>query len=475
MMVIDSYIDRAFSAKTDNRPEFQRMIKDSAKRLFDVVIVWKLDRFARNRYDSAHYKATLRKNGVKVVSAMEAIAEDSTGILLESLLEGYAEFYSAELSEKVIRGRTENALKCKWNGGCMPLGLKVDVEKRFVINPLTAPLVLEAFQMYAAGVTVKEIAETLNVKGIHSRHGGSMNVNSITTLLHNRKYIGEYRYRDILHENGIPAIVPKELFDQVQERLAKNKKAPARFKARDELYLLTTKLFCGKCGAYMIGESGTSHTGRIYQYYKCASAKNRKGCDKKAVKKAWIEDLVMAEVAKILLDDVVIDRIVDAVMELQDRENTALPFLQKQLDETNKGLENIVDAIQQGFLTSSTKERLVALEESKKELEMQILQEELCRPKVSEEKVRFWLSKFREGDMQDPKHRQRLIDSFVNAIYLYDDKIILTFNYKDGSATVTLAEIESSITSSGSLPNHLPSIDKRNFVDRWFFDCPKVQ
>lgn len=137
--VLSTYIDRALSAKTDNRPEFQRMIKDSGKQLFDMVLVWKLDRFARNRYDSAHYKATLRKNGVKVVSATEAIAEDSTGILLESLLEGYAEFYSAELSEKVIRGLTENALKCKYNGGGLPIGYTIDNEQDFQIDPLTAP------------------------------------------------------------------------------------------------------------------------------------------------------------------------------------------------------------------------------------------------------------------------------------------------------------------------------------------------
>jgi len=115
--LLTTYIDRALSAKTDNRPEFQRMVKDSAKGLFDMVIVWKLDRFSRGRYDSAHYKRILKKNGVKVVSATERIAEDSTGILLESLLEGYAEFYSAELSEKVKRELTENALKCKCNGG----------------------------------------------------------------------------------------------------------------------------------------------------------------------------------------------------------------------------------------------------------------------------------------------------------------------------------------------------------------------
>jgi len=127
--ILKTYVDRALSAKTDNRPEFQCMIKDSAKGFFDVVIVWKLDRFARNRYDSAHYKAILRRNGVKVISAKETIAEDSTGILLESLLEGYAEFYSAELSEKVIRGLTENALKCKYNGAGIPVGYYIDDEQ----------------------------------------------------------------------------------------------------------------------------------------------------------------------------------------------------------------------------------------------------------------------------------------------------------------------------------------------------------
>lgn len=89
IQVVGNYIDRAFSAKTDNRPEFQRMIKDSYRHTFDCIIVWKLDRFARNRYDSAHYKALLKKNSVKVISAKETIAEGSEGILLESVLEGF--------------------------------------------------------------------------------------------------------------------------------------------------------------------------------------------------------------------------------------------------------------------------------------------------------------------------------------------------------------------------------------------------
>ena len=154
--LVGSYIDRAVSAKTDNRPEFQRMVKESSGGLFDAVIVWKLDRFARNRYDSAHYKTVLRKNGVKVISATEAISEGAEGIILESVLEGYAEYYSAELSEKVIRGMTENALKCQYNGGYIPVGYKIDENKHYQIDELTAPFVKEAFLMYASGKKVKE-------------------------------------------------------------------------------------------------------------------------------------------------------------------------------------------------------------------------------------------------------------------------------------------------------------------------------
>ena len=157
--LIDTYIDRAMSAKTDNRPEFQKMIKDSAKGQFNAIIVWKLDRFARNRYDSAHYKAMLRKNGVKVVSATEAISEGAEGIILESVLEGYAEYYSAELSEKVIRGMTENALKCQYNGGFVPVGFKIDENKHYQLDELVAPLVREAFMMSVNGKPIKDIVE----------------------------------------------------------------------------------------------------------------------------------------------------------------------------------------------------------------------------------------------------------------------------------------------------------------------------
>ena len=232
--ILRTYIDRAMSAKTDHRPDFQRMIKDSAKGLFDVIIVWKLDRFARNRYDSAHYKAQLRKYGVKVLSATENISDGPEGIILESMLEGMAEYYSAELSEKVIRGHTENALKCKYNGGTPTFGYIIDKDMQYQIDPCTAPAVLEMFTMYDKGATMKEIVAYMSERGVTTVRGKKIDLNFMARLLKNRKYIGEYSYRHIVTPDGIPAIVPQDLFDRVQQRLAVNRKAPARHKAEDD-------------------------------------------------------------------------------------------------------------------------------------------------------------------------------------------------------------------------------------------------
>ena len=232
------------------------MIKDSDKKLFDIVLVWKLDRFARNRYDSARYKTLLKKNGVKLMSATEVISDGPEGIILESVLEGYAEYYSADLAEKVIRGMTENTLKGKFTGGAIPFGYIINADHRFEIDPLTAPFVAETFQRYNDGQTMREIRDWLNEKGVKNQRGGLMTFNTIQHMLNNRRYIGELKYREVLIPDAISSIVSAELFNDVQEKMLKNKKAPARRKAEDD-YLLTTKLFCGYCGALMFGESGT--------------------------------------------------------------------------------------------------------------------------------------------------------------------------------------------------------------------------
>ena len=447
--VVKHYIDRALSAKTDNRPDFQQMIKDSEKRLFDIVLVWKLDRFARNRYDSAHYEYQLERNHVKLVSATEPISDSPAGIMVKSMLTGMAEYYSAELSEKVVRGMTENVLKGKYNGGTIPIGFKVDEEKFFQIDPLKAPFVVEAFQRYNDGATMKELMNWLNDSGVTTNRNQKFTYNSVQTMLTNKRYIGENHFKDIVMPDSIPAIVDKDLFEEVQQKIKKNSRAPARHKAEDD-YLLTTKLFCGMCGAMMFGECGTGRNKVVHHYYKCATAKRFKTCKKKTVRKEWLEDLVIAETMKLIQDDAVIDAIVAEVMELQDQENTTLPLLEKQMREVENGIENMLNAIQAGVLTNSTKSRLEKLEAQQKELAIRIAEEKIARPRLSENQVRFWLTRFRKLDPNVKSHRETLINTFVNAVYLYDEKVLITFNYKDGTKTITFDEIAAKDAPEGN-------------------------
>ena len=413
--ILRHYIDRAYSAKTDNRPDFQEMIQDSGRKLFDMVIVWKLDRFARNRYDSARYKAQLKRNGVKVVSATEVISEGAEGIILESVLEGYAEYYSADLSEKVIRGRKENALKCKFNGGTLPIGYVIDEEQHFQIDPLTAPFVLDVFKKYDKGATMKELRDWLNENGIRNKLGKPLNFNSIQHMLSNRRYIGEYKYRDIVVPDGIPVIVPEDLFDRVQEKLAQNRKAPARHKAEDD-YLLTTKLFCGHCGSPMVGESGTSKTGQVHHYYKCTKAKREHACKKKSERKDWIEKLVVRYTVRNVLTDENIALIAKRAMEIIEKESadtTYLDGLNAELKDVQKKIKNLVSAIEQGIITSATKDRLDELEQEKSNIEGLIAREEMKKPLLNENRIRYRLTLFKSRNVDDEDYQRRVIDTLV--------------------------------------------------------------
>ena len=244
--IIAEYIDRATTGTNADREQFQKMIEDSNKKCFEFVLVYQFDRFARNRYDSATYKTKLKKNGVRVISAKENISDDASGILMESVLEGMAEYYSVELSQKVKRGMAINGEKCLYNGGYIEIGLKVDKESRkYQIDEETAPTVRKMFEMYRSGSTIAQIKEYLSSIGITYTKGRIRNV------LENKKYIGTYTYKGKETPNVIPQIIDNELFDDVQKILAKNKKSRSRLKTKTE-YILTTKLYCGHCKDMMV-------------------------------------------------------------------------------------------------------------------------------------------------------------------------------------------------------------------------------
>ena len=447
LTLIGSYVDRALSARTDDRPDFQRMIADSAKGLFEVVLVWKLDRFSRDRYDSAHYKHILKKNGVRLISAKENISDGPEGIILESMLEGYAEYYSAELSQKIRRGQQDNARKCMNNGGNIPLGYYVDkATGRLAVNPETAPYVQELFRRYGNGERLSCLQAEMKKQGLRSKRGNAYSVGVLSNLLKNRKYIGEYKYGKVIIPDGIPGIIDKELFERVQMRMAANKKAPARTKAEEE-YLLTTKLFCGQCGRLMAGESGRGCKGIVYHYYKCSGAKRKLGCKKKAIRKNWIEDVVVKYTATQVLTDTVISRIADAIVIMQEQEDTVTPVLKQQLQQCETEIRNVMKAIRQGILTDSTRECLEELEQQRDSLRGSIAQLQLERRKFTKEEIVDWVGRYKDGNIHDPDYRREIIDTFVNSVFVYDDKLILTYNYKDGSQTLTLQEIEAALSS----------------------------
>lgn len=451
IQVMGNYIDRAMSAKTDHRPEFQRMIKDSYKHVFDCIIVWKLDRFSRNRYDSAHYKSILKKNGVKVISAKETIAEGSEGILLESVLEGMAEYYSAELAEKVTRGMKENALKGLWNGGNVPFGYVINKERKLEIEPISAAVVAEIFKMSNDGKTVKDIYKILSERKVTRSNGKELRYNAIRYMLSNRVYIGEYSHMGVVIKDSVPPLVSEELFNAVQLELAKNSKAPARHTA-DNDYLLTTKLFCGRCGAMMVAQAGTSGTkGVVYRYYACVRQKKHQ-CEKKPISKAKLEDFIVYKTMKFLKNDEIIERLAEKLYELQYTESTLLPKLQEQLKQKEKEIENIVNAVQKGYATEILLKRLSDLEKEQKKITDAIAKEQLRVPIFTQDHFKMALYNFRRIDISTQDGKRKIIDTFINSIYMYDDHIKIVYNANRKEEIISLEDLESSTLFSNGAP-----------------------
>jgi len=311
---------------------------------------------------------------------------------------------------------------------------------------------------------------------VRNKLGNPLTANATTAILKNRMYMGEYKYGEHIVPGGVPTIVDETLFNRVQERFAKNKRMPTHFKAKDE-YMLTTKLFCGKCGNFLIGESGKSHTGAIHRYYKCSTAKRKNKCSLKAVKKQWIEDFVVDEAVKTLADNKVLERVADLVLDLQNKGNSVIPLLQLQLKATEKQIENMVAAIAQGIITKSTKQKLDELEREKEDLEIKLLQEEMSVKILTREQILFWLQKFRNTDVSQRDARVRLIDCFVNAVYVYDDeKFIVTLNFKDGAEAVNSAEVAETFGSTMTSPPPYGASSTERLRGRvhWIFDEVKM-
>ena len=449
LRIVHEYIDRALTGTTDKRPEFLQMIEDSKRKGFQFVVVYQLDRFARNRYDSATYKAKLKKNGVRVLSAKENITDDASGILIEGVLESMAEYYSAELSQKIKRGIAISASKCKFFGGKVPLGYKIDEKKDYVINEETAPIVKRMFEMLAGGYNYAQIARYMNERGIPTATGGKWGKNSFNSIFSNRRYLGKYIFHGEEIDGGIPQLIDDGLFADVQKVLEKYAAAPSRGKAKVE-YLLSDKLICGKCGNKMTGISSTSKSKKIHHYYKCVGV-TKSVCDKRTIRKQFIEDeIVYAIVGNgteqnphgVLTDEFIDTIAAETYMLIQaERNDSEIKRLESLVADNQKAINNLMQALMLGKIADTILAQIEKLESENKELNDTIESEKALQINYTYADIRKWLQHFRTLDYSKTKNRKDLIDTFIYKVLLFDDKMKVLFHLKSGQQNELLLNL----------------------------------
>lgn len=444
--IIEIYADRHLTGtESEHRTEFQRMLRDAERKQFSVVVTWKIDRFGRNREEIAINKVHLKKYGVRVCYAKEHIPEGPEGIILESMLEGMAEYYSAELAQKIRRGQRESVLKGRIITPQVLFGYKKDSEMHYVIDESKAPIVREIFQLYSNGYMLKEICDILESKGIRNPRGHKFKYNMIHNMLRNRQYIGEYRYGDNVNLTAIPPIISRELFDAVQERIANSSPVVTAAKARAiSKYLLSEKITCACCGYHYQGECGTGKHGERHFYYKCHGKKSHKtNCHSRNFKKKFLEDVVMMHTSNDVLTDDMINLIADRIIYIQENDSTgyAVRVLNSQLTECENKLKNVMKAIEAGIITSSTKNRLQELEQEKEALSLALTQEKNKRIPFSREHIIYWLELFRFGDTESEAFREKIVNTFINNIVVNEDTLIIAYNILNKERTVALDDI----------------------------------
>lgn len=447
LTVVGEYCDRHISGRTDERPEFQRLIADAKKKKFEAVVVYKTDRFARNKYDSAIYKRELKRNGIQIFYAAEAIPEGPEGIILESLMEGLAEYYSAELAQKIKRGMNESALKCQSTGSGRPLGYFVDKDKHFQIDPESSQTVQTIFDMYIKGESNAAICELLNSRGLRTIQGNPFNKNSINRIIKNRKYIGEYRYQDIVVKDGMPRIISDEVFNLAQREMAKRTtcKKPKSPKAE---YLLAGRLFCGHCKGPMQGVSGTGKTGRKWYYYYCANTRGKtRTCDKKQVTRDKLERKVVDLTVNYILQEQVLAGLAAKLYAAQERQNDTaaeIAFYEKKLIDNKKSIANILKAIESGAATKTLPERLQELEEEQTAIQGELAYLKGKKLEYTEDEILFMLIQYLEPypNETEQEYHRRIITCFVAEVYVYDDTIRIFFNISSPDGKLQATDLE---------------------------------
>ncbi len=457
--IVRFYEDRAQSGKTANRTAFKQMITDCSKGEFDAIVVHKLDRFARNRYDSAHYKYIIKSNNVKLFSVVERLDSSPESVILESVLEGMAEYYILNLAREVEKGRTENALKCVHVGGIPPLGYDVDnITKKLVINETEAKAVKLIFKKVIDGYSYGDILNELNLKGYKTKVGSKFGKNSLFSILKNEKYTGTYIYNKsakanpatkkrnghkykseeeiIKIPNGCPAIITQEEFDKVQELLKLRKQRAGSFKSK-ETYLLSGKIYCGECGSAYVGNSRhATDTHPQYVSYRCTHKNGKIKCHTGEINRDLIDSSVLGLVSKVVFDESRVKELVSAYKDYynaqDDTYRSEIDRLQKEIKKISNQISNTVNAIATIGFSPALANNLSTLEDDKANLET-LLNDVLAKAEkttLTEETIlkafETVKAEFNNGTLKGIKE---IVNLFVNKVVVYQDRVEVILSY----------------------------------------------
>ncbi|MBP2644443.1 MAG: Recombinase [Firmicutes bacterium] len=378
-IMVKEYVDEAETGKNDNREAFQQMLADAANGLFDVLIVHKVDRFARNREDAAFNRRKLKKAKVKIEYVDQNIDGSPESVILESVLEGMAEYYSKNLARETMKGLLMNAQKAQFNGGTPPIGYDVDTNKHYIINEKEAPIVRLIFQMFLDGYGYGKISDELHLRGFHTKRGGKFAKNSLHDILNNPKYIGVYTFGKIsktedgtrnthsnnpdmlTKENAIPPIIDKQTWALVRNKMAENKKAPGRFKAK-RVYLLSGLLFCGECGSALIGTTSKPR-GIEYSFYSCGGkARKSISCSGGYIPKEVLEYKVIDFICNYILNPKNAEKLVEQLNTHTKEHSITLvneiTSLENEKKQIVKKIDNLLDMVEDGLCSEKLKDRL---------------------------------------------------------------------------------------------------------------------
>lgn len=449
--IVQEYEDAAISGTTEDRPGFQQMLYEVGKIRPNTLIMWKTDRLGRDRYVLAMAKKTIRDAGCGIHLLAENIqTETPEGAFMDGIMDAYAEFYSRQLSQNIQRGIDYNASHALYNGHKI-FGYDVDKStKKYIIDPDTAPFVERMFAEYLDGKTMKDIADDMNAQGLRTTRGKQFTTKSLTKMLSNRAYIGEYYYAGNTIPGGMPAIISEDIFEQAQAKKVANSHKQRRVAAKKEKtddaprFWLTGKLFCGQCGDSMHGVSGTSKTGRKYYYYNCKSQRG-KACSMKKMRKENVEEMAYLVLKHTIEDTENLASIaVDAAAYYRDNyiQTHYLEGLEAKRKETERAAANLLKAIESGVISETITNRLIELEAQKVTLD-EAIQAENIRLTLFEDEhsIKTYMKKFMDIEINSPETRDAVLSYFVDKIYLYEDKMVVTFFYSEDRTEISFDDM----------------------------------